>query len=201
MRRFGKTHLLAVAIVGLSTLLGATQSAQAGFNVVLDSVSGTGPYTFNYTATIATGDSIVAGNFFRVYDFFGYVPGSITAPADWVASTALSNPTPPPNVLVPLGDDPAVPNLIWTYTGNAALIGPTTILNFTAQSTLNFLGFEKNYVGRATQAGGTSAGQPVDTVGNVRVPGVPEPASMISTGLVVLVLGSVYGFRRRRATV
>jgi len=200
MRRYGKTHLLAAAIVGLATLLGATQNAQAGFTIVLASVSGAGPFTYNYTATIATGDVINSGDFFRIYDFFGYVPGSITGPAGWVATTALSNPTPPPNVLIPLGDDPAVPNLIWTYTG-APIVGPTTLLNFTANSTLNFLGFEKNYVGRNTQGGGPTAGQPVDSVGNVRVPGVPEPASVISTGLGVLVLGAVYGLRRRRATV
>jgi len=200
MRRYGKTHLLAAAIVGLATLLGATQNAQAGFTVALASVTGTGPFTFNYTATTAAGDTISAGDFFRVYDFFGYVAGSITAPAGWTATTALTNPTPPPNVILSLGDDPAIPNLIFTYTG-APIVGPASISGFSAQSTLNFLGFEKNYVGRATQGSGPTAGQPVDTVGNVRVPGVPEPASVISTGLGVLVFGAAYGFRRRRATV
>ena len=173
LKRLGALALV-VGLLGLNA-----PAANAGFTVVLDNVSGAGPYTFSYTATIATGDAIVAGDFFRIYDFYGYVPGSIAAPAGWSVSTALSNPTPPPNVILSLGDDPTIPNLIFTYSGATPILGPQTIAGFTAQSDFNFLGQTKNYAGRNTQAGGSSAGQPVDSVGSVRVPGVPEPSAMI----------------------
>lgn len=196
MRRYGM-NLLAVAAVGLATLLMGAK-AEAGFTITLASVSGAGPYTYNYTAQITAGDEIRTGDFFRIYDFYGYVPGSITAPAGWTASTALTNPTPPPNVLIPLGDDPGVENLIWTYTAAPTIVGPTTIFNFTAQSVYN-LGNTKNYVGRNTQGGGPTAGQPVDAVGEVRVPAVPEPTSLISTSLGVVALGLFYARRKRSA--
>lgn len=197
MRRYGM-NLLAVAAVGLATLLMGAK-AEAGFTITLASVTGSGPYTYNYTAQITAGDEIRTGDFFRIYDFYGYVPGSISAPAGWTASTALVNPTPPPNVLIPLGDDPAVTNLIWTYTAAPTIVGPTTIFNFTAQSNLILVGNTKNYVGRNTQGGGPTAGQPVDAVGEVRVPAVPEPTSLISTSLGVVALGLFHARRKRSA--
>jgi hypothetical protein len=197
MRRFGKFNLLTAAAVGLATLaMGA--KAEAGFTITLASVTPSGSeYIYNYTAQISTGDEIRTGDFFRIYDFYGYVPGSISAPAGWTGSTALTNPTPPPNVLVPLGDDPNVTNLIFTYTGTPIIAGPTTILNFIARSQYALGTPEKNYVGRNTQAGGPTAGQPVDVVGNVRVPAVPEPASLVSMGLGVIALGFVAARRKR----
>lgn len=198
MRRFGKATFVAAVIASLWTI-GASQ-AQAGFTITLGSVTAEGSdYRWNYSAAITGSDEIRTGDFFRIYDFFGYVPGSITAPAGWTASVALTNTTPPPNVFIPLGDDGGVFNLIFTYTGAATISGATTINGFTALSTFGVLGNNKNYVGRNTQATGATAGQPVDAVGDVRVPGVPEPASVISTALGAVVLGAFYGLRRRNS--
>lgn len=195
MREYRKTHLLAAAVVGLATLLGGAQAARAGFTVTLNSVVPSGSeFVFNYGVSIADDDVLTAGNFFRIYDFFGYVPGSITAPAGWTATTMLSNPTPPPDVIIGLGDDPAVPNLIFTYTG-ASVTGPITLTGFSARSTFGPSRL-KNFAGRTTAS--AAGGAPVDSVGTVGVP-VPEPASLISTGLGVLTLGAVFGLRRRRS--
>lgn len=199
MRRYGMTSLLTAAVVGLAVLAGGAQKAEAGFTITLASISGSGPYTWNYTAAITASDEIRTGDFFRIYDFYGYVPGSITAPAGWTATVQNSSPTPPPDVFVPLGDDPAVPNLIFTYTGAATIAGPTTIFNFTAQSDFGALGPLKNFVGRNTQGTGANVGDRVDVVGNVRVPAVPEPASLISTSLGVVALGLFYARRRKNA--
>jgi hypothetical protein len=194
--RSARTRNLLTAAVGLATLVMGAR-AEAAFTISLASVTPSGgEYIYNYTAQITAGDEIRAGDFFRIYDFYGYVPGSISAPAGWTASTALTNPTPPPNVLIPLGDDPAVTNLIFTYTGAAAIDGPSTILNFTARSIYG-VGGQKNFAGRNTQLNGPNAGQPVDSVGNVTVPAVPEPASLVSMGLGVIALGLVA--RRKRS--
>ena len=182
-------------VAGTLLLLGTMSApAQAGFTITLDpgSPTGAGPYTYSYTATIAPGDVIGTGDFFRIYDFSGYVPGSISAPAGWAASVATSNPTPPPNVILSHGDDPLIPNLIFTYTG-AAITTPS-ISGFTAQSTFGFLGAIKDFAGRVRKADGSS----VDSVGDVRVPGpVPEPASLVSLGLGAAAVLAAAGRRRR----
>ena len=192
MKRLILSTLLASAVA----LLGMNR-AEAGFTVLLTGpATGTGPFTYSYASAINASDSIVSGNFFRIYDFGGYVPGSITAPAGWTASTALVNPTPPPNVVLTHGDDPTITNLIFTYTG-AQIDGPQVFTGFTAQSTIlatvgNGL-IAKDYVGRATQ---TLSGEFVDSVGNVAVPAiVPEPSSCILLGLGGV---SVVGLLARR---
>jgi hypothetical protein len=182
-------------VAGALLLLGTIASpARAGFTITLapGSPIGAGPFTYSYTATIPAGDQIAAGDFFRIYDFNGYVAGSITAPnADWTASVASSNPTPPPNVILSHGDDPAIPNLVFTYTGAAPIIGAATIPGFTAQSTFGFLGAIKDFAGRDRKSDGSF----VDSVGDVRVQGpVPEPASVVS----LLFGGAVIAFAGRR---
>ena len=118
MKRLILSTLLASAVA----LLGMNR-AEAGFTVVLSGpATGTGPFTYSYAAVINASDSVVAGNFFRIYDFGGYVPGSIAAPAGWTASVALLNPTPPPNVVLTHGDDPTISNLIFTYTGRRSTV-------------------------------------------------------------------------------
>ncbi len=107
--------ILALAALAIAGLAG---SAPAAMTVTLDpgNPTGTGPFDYTYNAAIAAGDNIITGNFFRIYDFRGY-DGVNSAPVDWTLTTALSNPTPPPEVILSYGDDPTLINLTWTYTG------------------------------------------------------------------------------------
>jgi len=189
---------LALAAVAALALAGG--EARAGFTVTLDTVTGAGPFTYSYSATIAPDDEVRTGDFFRIYDFAGYVAGSAVAPAGWTAAVANLNPTPPPNVILSHGDDAATPNLTFTYTGAASLTpAQVAALAFTAQSTLGAASIAfKDFAGRDTKALGDAVGTKVDSVGDVRVPSVPEPSSLISVSLGVLAVGGAYGYRRRR---
>jgi len=197
-RRFGKGWVLAGVLGGLGLLSAGLGEARAAFTVTLVSTAPSGPNTqFNFSAAIAPEDTLTAGDFFRIYDFAGYVAGSITAPAGWTGSTALVNPTPPPDVILGHGDDPALTNLIYTYNG-APVAGPLTIAGFSAVSTLNNLIVTKDFVGRVTKGTGATAGSPVDSVGDIRVPGVPEPTSLVSGSIGVILFGVVYACRHRQ---
>ena len=199
-RRFGKGWVVAGVLSALGLLSAGLGEARAAFTVTLVSTAPSGPNTqFNFSAAIAPEDTLTAGDFFRIYDFAGYVAGSITAPAGWTGSVANSSPTPPPNVILSHGDDPATPNLIFTYTGATPINGPAFLTGFAATSTFGFLGAIKDFVGLNTQATGPTAGADVSSIGDVRVPGVPEPASLVSIGLGALAMGAVYGLRRRGA--
>jgi hypothetical protein len=200
MRRQTRRFLFAAALGGLAALAGA-RGARAGFTVTLDSTApdGGSNTVFNYSASIPVGDQINPGDFFRIYDFAGLV-GSPVSPAGWTATVANSNPTPPPNVILTHGDDPTIPNITWTYNpGGAPILGAATVTGFSATSTLTFLGAIKDFVGRDTKSTGPTAGSPVDSIGDVRVPGVPEPSSLLSASFGALALGTLIALRHRRA--
>jgi hypothetical protein len=88
---------------------------------------------WSYNADLKSGQ-LDAGDGFTIFDFDGYVAGSIAAPVDWTPSTALTG--------SPFGaslglDDPALINLTFTYNGptiNQA-IGAQTFTGFTANTT------------------------------------------------------------------
>ena len=69
---------------------------------------------FHYAAVLPTDSQLKVGNRFTIYDFAGYVPGSERAPDGW--SFGLANVGPTPIETDPV-DDPAKPNLSWTYSG------------------------------------------------------------------------------------
>lgn len=195
------------AVLGLVAVCNG--EARASFTIKADSGSPSGnlPYTYGYTATLASGDTLNTGDFFRIYDFQGF-DGVVTTPVGWSFSKAYTNPAPPPNVLLQHGDDPGLLNLIWTYTGTSNVIsGPVSISGFAAQSVVGTT-VTKDFVGRVTATG--SSGVYNDSVGSILVPGggvlpppvgVPEPTAMISSGLGLVVLGLGYarGIRLRRS--
>jgi hypothetical protein len=200
MQRYGKVGFAAAVLTGLGLLALGGGQARAGFTVTLDSGSptGSGPFTYSYTASIPDGDQINPGNFFRIYDFAGYVAGTVTAPAGWVATTNNTDPVPPPSVILSHGDDPTVPNLTFTYNGTSPIVGATSISGFTAQSTFPLQGAIKDFVGRDTKSTGPTAGSAVDSVGDIRVPGVPEPSAVVSVSIGLALLGLGCAARSRR---
>ena len=201
MRRSGSS-LLFVAAIALCGLIAASgQQAHAGYNVTLGSITPAGSnFTYDYNASItANQEEVVSGNFFRIFDFAGYVPGSATAPLNWVVSIANSNPTPPPNVILLHGDDPAIPNITFTYTGSTPLTGPVTLGGFTIQSIYPGTSLiDKDYAGQSTDVG-TTVPSIIDARGDVDVPAlVPEPTSVLSAGVGMILLGIGYMRSRRR---
>jgi len=192
---------LTAGLAAVCLALVAGTDARAGFTILLDSTTPSGANTtFNFSASIAPDDSIVSGNFFRVYDFNGYVGGTAVAPAGWTTSIANSNPTPPPSVLLTHGDDPALPNVTYTYTGAVPIVGPTTITGFSADSIYGLSTTIKDFVGQDTKATGPQAGSLVDSRGDIAVPGpaVPEPSGLITMSLGTILFGAVFAYRNRR---
>ncbi|CAN5597477.1 hypothetical protein BH20VER1_BH20VER1_10080 [soil metagenome] len=96
------------------------------------------------------------GNYFTIYDFAGFVPGSATQPAGWLFSSSLIGVTPP--TVLP-NDDPGIFNLTWTYVGTTTLIGPDFLGIFSAVSNTDQL-TSANFTARATRSSGPFAGSP-----------------------------------------
>src|SRR5437762_4053345 len=83
---------------------------------------------WSYNADLTSGQ-LAAGDGFTIFDFGGYVAGSIAAPVDWTLSAALTG--------SPFGassgvDDPALTNLTFTCTGTTMnrAFGATTFMGF-----------------------------------------------------------------------
>lgn len=198
MKTRGKGLWLVVTLYS-SVLIGPMLGrADGGFTVTIDagSPSGSGPFTWSYSLQLPYGEEIDPGNFFRIYDFGSYVgtvggSGSIAAPAGWTTATAYSNATPPPSVILNHGDDPAIANLIFTYSGPKIVNSvPNTVLTlagFSAKSVTSITGGPKDFVSQDTR---TSDSSPLDLRGDARVPAVvPEPVALISGAIGAILLG------------
>jgi hypothetical protein len=176
-----KWVLAAVAAIGF------TGSANAAV-ITLQSVTNTGVNnnTFTYQSTLGPDEGLRSGDRFIIYDFAGYIAGSISAGANanFVASTELTSAG--GTVTPGFNDDAALTNLVFTYTGPNIRNqdGPFAPLDFnglTARSTFSgtmndafFTLTTKNNPNGA--AGGSNT--PVFTLGQVSVPNaIPEPAS------------------------
>lgn len=140
-----------------------------------------------------------SGTFFTIYDVNGF-NGATTVPTSWNAFTMLVGQTPSLQSGVP--DNPLVTNVSFFYNGPKLPAsgtpkpapGPTNLGNFVIGSIYGTqtVGF---YTAQATKnTNDITDGTLTQNVGNVPIPGVPEPASMllIGSGLVGLAV-----FRRK----
>jgi hypothetical protein len=174
------SNLLAAA--GL--LAACTGAAHAhiipGDDPTVTPVSG-GLFRFDYFVDITRGERVKYGDYFTIYDFTGFVAGSATGPTGWKFSSSNLGVT-PSGLLLPGADDPAIPNLTWTWKGLTDLIGPKYDLGgFSALSTLG--GTTVDYfVARAHSnlSGGTDLSQEYT---RVPAPAAPEPGTMAFLGL------------------
>jgi len=142
-----------------------------------------GTYRYTYTMTLQS-DVLAAGGFFMLYDFYGYKPGSITAPSSWrTDDTAAAGPF--PSVSRP---ENAVTNLQWTYAGDtiSAAASPVILGRFAAESSVP-------YSGRLAFGGITSGYDYFSNAGGLNN---PEPSTLL---LLLGGLGGLAYLHRRRA--
>ena len=198
--------LAAVAVVGL------TGSANAAV-VTLTSVTPAGGNTnsFIYQATLGGDEGLRSGDRLVIFDFDGYVAGSIFTPnANFVGSTELTSSVP----VTPGFDDSATStNLVFTYVGpdfrfpggplspfNIDGLGARSVLSGVKADAFFSQTVKNNPVG---EPGG--AGTPIFSLGQTRTPAgmaaVPEPAAwaMMLGGFGMM--GAAMRRRTRRLTV
>jgi hypothetical protein len=196
MTRLMKTLLL-TGVVGAGLLAMGTGAARADIIPHLVSVTPDGPnFRWTYEADLTNNERLdLTKNvaFFTIYDFAGLVPGTNMQPMDWAFSSALVGVTPPK--ILPT-DDPAIPNLTWTYTGSAVIgPGPLNLGDFSADSIYS----AKTSVDFASLATKNTVddkdGTSVQNDGSVSAPFVPEPGTMMILGLGI---APMIGALRRR---
>ena len=170
----------AVAAIGLA---GSANAAVLTLQGVTN--NGVNDNTFTYQGTLGPDEGLRSGDRLIIYDFAGYIDGSIFSPsANVVASTEFTSAG---GIVTPgFNDDASLINLVFTYTGPdfRNVGGPFTPLDFDG------LGARSTFSGLTTDAfftlttknnpDGTPGGSntPVFTLGQVSVPGgVPEPTT------------------------
>ncbi len=174
-----KWVLAATAAVGLAG------SASAGV-ITLSSITNNGPndFTFTYAGALGPDEGVRAGDTLVIFDFNGYIDGSIFSPfANVEADVEFSSPM---ALLTPgFDDDPNVVNLVFTYTGPdfRAEGGPFDTFSFEGLGARSTFGqsAEDAFFGRTVknnpdgEPGGT--GTTIFSLGSVTVPAIPEPAT------------------------
>jgi hypothetical protein len=195
MNRLMKSLLL-TGTVGTVLLAMGTGAARADIIPHLVSVTPDGPnFRWTYEADLTNDERLdLTKNvaFFTIYDFVGLVPGTNMQPMNWMFSSALTGITPPKTLPT---DDPAIPNLTWTYTGPIVGPGPLDLGDFSADSIYS----AKTSVDFASLATKNTIddkdGTSVQNDGSVSAPVVPEPCTMALLGFGAAPL--VGGLRRR----
>ncbi len=190
MRRLSR---IAFALIGLAL----ASEAQAGLLPVTVNVAPEGGlYRWTYALTLPTETMLRAGDYFTIYDFAGYRPDSAISPSLWSFSSATSGPT--PAGLRP-HDDPALPNLTWTYNGpriagEVGNLGPFSALStYRASADGPFTARTHRTSDGDRDANLTTTTVPVPTAG----PQVPEPGTLLLAALGLPFVGLVRRWRKK----
>lgn len=208
MVRFKQVALLAGAVAWL-WLIGPAQASPLIARLVSVTPS-SGNFLWTYTASIAADERVQSGpntvppgisrpDFFTIYDILGLVAGSVTAPAGWTVSVQNLG-IDPTFASPPSGDNPAIPNVTFTYTGAAPILGPSaSIGTFTFLSSIGGINPDGSFAAETTFQGGPQDNTNVYTSGSVPVP-VPEPGTLLlALAGPVFLFGAVKrGLRRQK---
>lgn len=194
-----KWVLAAVAAVG-------TVAPASAAVITMQGITNNGPndFTFNYQGTLGPDEGVRSGDRLIIYDFNGYIPGSIFSTLANV-SASVENVSSTPVFQPGQTDDPNIPNLVFTYNGPdfQTTGGPFASVNFNglgARSTFGSTILDAFFTETVKNNPPGEAMTPAYQVGNVSVPfaAVPEP----STWAMMLGGFGLLGFsaRRRRTT-
>jgi hypothetical protein len=191
-----------------AAMLSVAGGASAAIIPTLTSVTANGPnFDWLYQGTLAGDQGLVDGSRLVIFDFKGYVAGSVFSPYAAVTASVENIST---GLILPPGmtDDPGIVNLVFTYHGPDfdASGGPFADINFNglkAQSTFSDLvrGVFSAKAVKNNGVGPGGAGTPAFNTGFVTVPGgtgVPEPGVWAMMIMGFGLAGA--SLRRRRAT-
>ena len=185
--------------------LAIASAAHGAIIPTLESVTPVGPnYEFDYQGTLVGDQGLVPGSRLVIFDFAGYVVGSVSAADPNFVATVENTSS---GLILPPGfvDNPAVPNLVFTWKGLPfhASGGPYADFNFMFKALSKYktlaLGVFSAIAVKNNDLGPGGPGTKTFNTGYVTVPApVPEPqvwAMMLAGfGLVGASL------RRRRTT-
>ena len=198
-----KAWALAAAAV---TAMGAPAGAAV---ITLESVDDLGAnYQFNYAGTLSSDEGAESGSKLIIFDFAGYVDGSIFTPSpDLLGTTELVSAT--PFITPGYSDDPSIPNLVFTYVGASfhASGGPYAEFdfeNFGALSTYDGVGKDAFTTFLVKNNPPAATGDPLIHLGTVGVPArapVPEPAAWAMMLFGFGMVGRSMRFRRGKMDV
>jgi len=166
-------------LLAATALLALPVAAKAAILPVLDTVTPVGSqYEFSYSGTLSGDVGLVEDDLLIIYDFAGYVDGSISAgiyAADVDVSTELTSAFGP----IGFNDDPTLVNLVFRWAGAPfnASGGPFTDVSFagfTARSIYSQWTLD-GFVGLSTINNGAATGQKDFNAGAVAVAAAPAP--------------------------
>jgi hypothetical protein len=186
---------------GLLALLMTVGHAAAGLVPVNFAFNDEGgdKYRYTYGVQLQSGSVHKSGDYFTIYDFDGFVPGSNTQPAGFTFSAPMTGPKTVAN------DNPNIPNATWTYTGSD-MVGPNDLGNFSAVSKYNttandtFAGETHRQSDGQIDPTATDRQMPVPAMVNCDVHMVPEPSSIYLFAAAIPVVFGVRRFGRARAS-
>jgi hypothetical protein len=166
-----------VFTLGLSVLWAALLTARADIIPSFTGATSSGGNTdWTYTIDITSGQNVMAGDFFTIYDFGPFIAGTDIQPSGWTLSSSLVGIT--PSQTLP-ADDPTLLNLTWTYSG------PTLTGTGLGPFSVTIAGVTPSPVPIRTShfaAEGTQirSGDKIDNVGQISVPAIVPEASTFS---------------------
>ena len=197
-------------------LAGSGATAQGGLLPLSATVMPDGDnYRYTYGVMLTSNSTLQNGDQMVIYDFTGLVPGSNDQPAGF--SFAAMNEGGNIGRTVP-NDNPEMPNLVWTYTGDTPLIGQIGLGNFSALSTNPESNVSTDFVSRTHVEDPNGEVREEDNITHTKAPsgtdiqppppppvdppsGVPEPSTMLllAAGLPLVVGARFLRNRRKEA--
>lgn len=204
--RTNKAHFVFLLIAAcLSFVMAGTANADIIPEFAPDVIFNGTDFTWEWEVNLTEDQVILPGNLFEIFDFAGFVPGSMFNPAGWLASSPASGPMP----ALFGADDPGLVNLVWTRDLGAPIgdgSADVALGVFGARSTSGFTKLGQ-YAGNGTSS---DSGLPHANFGPTMVPDppigepspVPEPGTMtlLSCGAIGLI-GKLRKGRKQEETL